>query len=593
MQKPLTAVPIPPPPADQRVGRGAAFAAQGDKRNRYHLPTGLKSASPVGFRHRVPMTQAQVQSVLPLLSMERPTAFEPVPDPVLEQELFEESALGVLSARQSTNFRGQRQATLGPEHSARIAEILNGLDTEAPVLDHAAYTHICLSRPYRTPFTMLLTFIGHKPLLSMATVPIRGLRKQLFHEDDIPTIGYLQHLHLGIWADALERAVPIASQGRRRAQAFLEPFASQDRLDAHPELIRALEDLAGMTSAERRQGWRVHMVAQVGQVADTMANVTPETWRALGANLLSFRSERIQPGVNAEAKAPPSYQGRQDMDVPEALAIQAGRAAYNAFSHWTRCDRESAKDVLLLERVDVLTDGGKERLRDIRRELGEITDLVVPNIPKWADWPLGKALSRNAAKGKKAFALAGQRIYIGGLDRGQIEALGIDWNQAVRACGAAASRSALTCELAGVTDLPPGCDLLAGICLMAGPVNQNDIGKKFFGYKDLLSGAWPDRDPTSLLVWTLKAKTVADPIGNEEQLLNPERKGALVDLRAGPHDVVSVHAGGALAPMRQRDGQVNRERAFADVGNFATDAAGTHIPGNPGHTWEWGQDPVW
>jgi hypothetical protein len=32
-------------------------------------------------------------------------------------------------------------------------------------------------------------------------------------------------------------------------------------------------------------------------------------------------------------------------------------------------------------------------------------------------------------------------------------------------------------------------------------------------------------------VWTVKAKTVADPIGNEEQLMNPAQKGALVDLR--------------------------------------------------------------
>ena len=43
---------------------------------------------------------------------------------------------------------------------------------------------------------------------------------------------------------------------------------------------------------------------------------------------------------------------------------------------------------------------------------------------------------------------------------------------------------------------------------------------------DLLQSAYPDAAPTSLLVWTLKAKTVADPIGNEEQLMNPKRKGA-------------------------------------------------------------------
>ena len=174
-------------------------------------------------------------------------------------------------------------------------------------------------------------------------------------------------------------------------------------------------------------------------------------------------------------------------------------------------------------------------------------------------------------------------------------AAGVGWGHAVQAAGAAASRSALYCELMGCVDIPEGCDLLAGVCLMAGPVNQNDIGKQFYGLPDLLAGAHPSADPTSLLVWTLKAKTVADPIGNEEQLLNTQRKGALVDLRPGPHEVARLRAGGRLAPMRRRAGRVNAERAFADVDNFARAPDGAPIPGNRGSAWPatWAGAPVW
>ena len=73
-----------------------------------------------------------------------------------------------------------------------------------------------------------------------------------------------------------------------------------------------------------------------------------ETARKLGANLLAFRSERVQPGVNQEEIAPPQYQNRQDMDVPDELVVMAGRAAYNAFTHWTGLSRNEAKETLLL-----------------------------------------------------------------------------------------------------------------------------------------------------------------------------------------------------------------------------------------------------
>lgn len=594
MQKSLTLTPIAPPPPAQRVGRNAGFVAEGRRRDRYTLPEELHSTSPSGYRTRPSLTHEEARLVSELFALESPSSFVPGTPPT-EGELFDEAALGVLTARQSTNYRGHRQVTVGPEDSARIATLLRKLEgLDRLVLNDAAYTHVGLSRPYRTPFTFLLTFIGHKTLSSLLTVPQRAWNKKLHHLDDIPTIGFLQHLHVGIWADAMERAALIASSGLRRANVVLQPFSGPTWQSKNAATLAEIEALVGLTEAERRDGWRIALVGQVGAVAAPSPLPVP-LCRKLGATLMSLRSERIQPGVNAEDKAPAPYQTRQDMDVSALLTEMAGRAAYNAFCHWTGVDREVAKHLLLMERIDVLTPGGKERLRTVRRELEEITDKIVRDLPLWADLPMMRALSKNAARGKKAFALAGQRIYVGGLSRSEVESAGVDFHHAVRAFGAAAARSALVCELSGCIEIPAGCDLLAGICLMAGPVNQNDVGKQFHGYADLLAGAFPGRDPTSLLVWTLKAKTVADPIGNEEQLMNVARKGALVDLRAGPHEVVSHLRSGKLEPMRARDERVNTERAFADADNFVTDAEGREIPGNRGSAWPalWRAERPW
>lgn len=587
---PLELVPIPPPSALAR--REARFAEADERRHRYHLPEALESASPVGYRTRVPLTQEEGREALSLLSLARPSGFVAGAVPS-EGALFEEASIGLMIARQSTNYRGQKATALGPADGARAAGILRTLGhLEAPVLDGATHTWLVLSRPYRTPFTFLLTFIGHKPVTSLFTVPLRAWRKQTQEVTDIPTIAYLQDIHLGVLADGMERAAILASEGRRQANVLQGPFCSPERRRENAAGLRALEDLAGLSDADRRAGWRIAMVAQVGATAEPLP-IRPETCRKVAANLLAFRSERIQPGVNAEEKAPPQYQQRQDMDVPDALTAQAGRAAFNAFSHWAGCARDTARQLLLLERVDVLTPGGKERLREIRAELEEVTDQLVDDLPLWADLPTGKQLSGNAKRGRKAFALAGQRIYIGGLSKPAIAAAGLDWNLALRAFGAAAARSALVAELMGVVDLPEGCDLLAGICLMAGPINQNDIGKQFYGRPDLLHRS--HAEPTSLLVWTLKAKTVADPIGNEEQLLNSRRKGALVDLRPAPHEVVTLRQGERLTPMRRRDGRVNAERAYGDLGNFVTDPSGREIAGNRGSPWPraWALAPAW
>ena len=594
MQKTCHLVPIPLPPPAQRVGRGARFAVAGERRDRYGLPDDLESASPVGYRTRPSLTPEEATLASALFDLESPASFVPGWGPT-EGELFEEAALGVLSARQSTNYTGHRQITLGPDDSARLAPLLRRLQgIDRLVLDGAAYTHIGLTRPYRTPFTFLLTFIGHQSFSSLFTVPKRAWDKRFHHADDIPTIGYLQHLHVGIWADTIERAAVLASGGKRQANVLMQPFSGAVWQKQNAGVITEIESLCGLGAVERAAGWRIGLVAQVGTVSSPFP-LAPALCRKLGATLLALRSERIQPGVNAEDKAPAAYQTRQDMDVPPELVEMAGRAGYNAFCHWTGIDREEAKRLLLMERIDVLTPGGKERLRTVRSELEAITDSIVAHLPLWADLPMLRALSKNAARGKKAFALAGQRIYVGGLSRPEIKAAGLDFTHAVRGFGAAAARSALLCELSGCIEIPEGCDLLAGICLMAGPVNQNDVGKQFHGYADLLAGAFGGRSPTSLLVWTLKAKTVADPIGNEEQLQSRARKGALVDLRVGPHEAVLVRRGAKNEPMRSRDGRVNGERAFADVGNFVSDSEGKEIPGNRGSAWPevWRQERPW
>lgn len=591
-QKALEVVPVAPPPPEQRLARRAQLYPEGMKRDRYALPTALSSHSPVGYRARLSLSDAQAALGTRLLALEPPSSFAAGPA-LTDQELFEESSLGVLSSRQSTNFAGQRQRVFGPQESANLTALLRRLKGGEGALDGAAYTHIVLTRPYSTPFTKLLTLAGHKPLLSLFTVPLRALRKRYAGATDIPTIGYLRGLHLGILADGVERAAVIASEGRRRALVHLAPFCgalARENRDA----LRELSELCDLSARERAEGWRVSMVVQVGYAEERERLEAPrEDWRALGGCLLALRSERIQPGVNHEPKAPPQYHQRQDMDVSEELTVQAGRAAYNAFCRWTGVDREEAKRLMLSDRVDVLTPNGKERLRRIRRALSDATDCLVRDLPLWADLPTGRAFSRNAARGRKAFALAGQRIYLMGLSARELEAAGVDWDLAVCATGAAAARSGLYAELMGCVNIPEGCDLLAGVCLMAGPVNQNDIGKTFYGHPDLLDETLAARHPTSLLVWTLKAKTVADPVGNEEQLLSSRRKGALVDLRCGPHDLIALHQEGGFKPFRERGEERSEERAYADVGNFLTAPTGEGIEGNEGRAWPWGGERLW
>ena len=289
---------IEPPDPGKRARRTCREPAEGKKRDRYCLPRGLESGSPVGYRRRISLREDEIKVALGLLSLTPPTDFE-ASEPPTEAELFEECALGVLSARQSTNFRGQRQVTLGPGDMPALDGILREMSgLEQPVLDGATHAHVVLARPYRTPFTMLLTFVGHQRLRSLLSVPRRALDKRLRFRPDIPTIGYLTQLHLGILADGMERAAVVASEGRRRAQIFMRPFCAPHRRQ-HRRTLRQLERLVGLTPAQRRAGWQVELVARVGGAAASDRISAPrETWRRLGANLLAFRSERIQPGIN-------------------------------------------------------------------------------------------------------------------------------------------------------------------------------------------------------------------------------------------------------------------------------------------------------
>ncbi|MEZ4467321.1 MAG: hypothetical protein R3F43_23465 [bacterium] len=130
---------------------------------------------------------------------------------------------------------------------------------------------------------------------------------------------------MGILADAMER-LWVASLGQRRALGFMAPFCGS-RAQENRATIRALEKLCGLSPAQRAAGWALALAVQVGQATpEERVPLTEATARKLGANLLAFRSERIQPGVNQEETAPTPYQARQDMDVSPALTEMAGRA---------------------------------------------------------------------------------------------------------------------------------------------------------------------------------------------------------------------------------------------------------------------------
>ena len=124
-------------------------------------------------------------------------------------------------------------------------------------------------------------------------------------------------LHLGILSDALERAVVLASRGRRRAQIFLKPFCSVEAQKENEKGIQELEKWIQLSASDRAVGWRIRGVVQVGQVEEVLP-ISSETCRLIGANLMAFRSERIQPGVNQEEK---EYMARFVLDARDERGV--------------------------------------------------------------------------------------------------------------------------------------------------------------------------------------------------------------------------------------------------------------------------------
>ena len=349
----------------------------------------------------------------------------------------------------------------------------------------------------------------------------------------------------------------VASIGKRAANVFMSPFSGPELRGAN-RVIRELEDLCGLSAEDRRRGWGLQLVAQVGQVADPFPIERPLA-RKLGANLLSLRSERIQPGVNMEDKAPGEYRGRHV--VPDELAVMAGARPSTLASGGggARCGQVHDGDG-----AGRHAHGRRQGASAPDRELGDITDQLVDDLPR-ADLPTGRVLSKAPAAAGPSLWLDSASIRWTGSARCDAEGRGL--GRAVRAAGAAASRSALPAS-PGLIDLPESTDLLTGCCLMAGPVNQNDIGEQYYGYPDLLAGHTPGATPCRC--WCGRSRPRPSPIQSATKSscsTLPAR--ALVDLRCGPHEAVwVVDNDGARRPMRKEGDRVSQERAFSDVGNL-------------------------
>ena len=261
--------------------------------------------------------------------------------------------------------------TFGPGHSARIAGLLDRLQgREGGVLEHATHTHLVLGQPYRTPFTFLLTFIGHKTGSSVFTVPHRAWRKWRHHDVDIPTIGYLPHLHTGILADAMERAAVVASVGKRAANVFMSPFSGPELRGANRGVIRELEDLCGLSAEDRRRGWGLQLLAQVGQVADPFP-IERSLARKLGAPVVAAQ-RADSAGVNMEDKAPGLPGSAGDVGTRRACR-DGGTRGLQCWGPLDGCGARCGQVMMVMERVDAHGRWQGASAPD-SGELGDITD---------------------------------------------------------------------------------------------------------------------------------------------------------------------------------------------------------------------------
>ena len=132
---------------------------------------------------------------------------------------------------------------------------------------------------------------------------------------------------------------------------------------------------------------------------------------------------------------------------------------------------------------------------------------------------------------------------------------GVAWERAVRAAGLQL-RGGPHVRF-GLIDLPESC--IAYRVLPHGRSGQPERHRQAVLRLPRPAGWGAPGVTPCRLVWTLKAKTIADPIGNEEQTAQSRPEGALVDLRCGPHEAVwVVDNDGTRRPMRKEGERVSQ-----------------------------------
>ena len=85
----------------------------------------------------------------------------------------------------------------------------------------------------------------------------------------------------------MERAAILASDGRQQANILIAPFSCAQRQRANHAILQRIGKRIGLTAAERRQGWRIRLVAQVGTTPEP-AGLPAELCRKIAANCWHF-----------------------------------------------------------------------------------------------------------------------------------------------------------------------------------------------------------------------------------------------------------------------------------------------------------------
>ena len=216
----------------------------------------------------------------------------------------------------------------------------------------------------------------------------KGVEKKYRFVDDIPTIGYLQWLHLGILAESMERAAVIASSGQRRANVLMAPFCDDNAQSQNAQVIKDIEARIGLTSSDKAKGWQIRMITQVGCVKGTL-DISQELYQRSVQTCLRFAQSAFSQGSTKRTRPLLNItKGRTWMSASLSLRMPAAPHT-TRFHRWTGIERKRCKALLLNERVDVLTDGGKERLREIESSSTKSQTSSLPTsrsgqISQWA-----------------------------------------------------------------------------------------------------------------------------------------------------------------------------------------------------------------